>query len=1126
MPQQSVRSIAALVLLWLVLIPAASQAQPAWRVADVRTGPGRVIVPFGEEFSTAGDLIFFTLDDEIHGRELWRSDGTEAGTMLVRDICPGICSAAPRDLVVAGGKVYFATDGLGYWASDGTAAGTIRFLEAAEPDDLEDLDLAELDGQIFLVGFHGGDGEAGLWTTDGTAAGTVLVKSFDAVSNAPDFIGRAGGLLFFAASQSATGRELWRTDGTPAGTHLVKDILPGTWGALDFAPAWYPEVSGKLLFQAYSENLDAGLWISDGTAAGTHLVRDILGQAESLVEMGGEAFFRVGQQIWKSDGTAAGTVEILAGESTGGGPAHLTAAGSYVYFRRSDGTSGSEVWRTDGTAAGTARVTEIAPGAADSVDHPSTFIGFGDRLLFFADDGTAGEEPWVTDGTAPGTFRLGDLNPGTPGSFNFTGERKDRGVIAGGRWYFGAYTHPDGWALWSSDGTVAGTQVVRRFAEPSSSVRDEPFAGLGGSLFFPVSYSTLALWRTDGTEAGTTEVKHLGGYPGLRRQLVSQGDHVFYLDGSLYTSDGTEAGTEILTPLTVLDLTAAETGLFYKTWRPGGALNGVDGDMRITTDGTSAGIQHLAELDWAGSDAMIPFREGIAFTASDLWLSDGTAAGTAPLGLSDSLIVGDDLTAAGDRLFFWAASLLTGIEPYVSDGTLAGTGLLRDIHPGPEDIQGVYDASTSAALGDRWFFTANDGVSGRELWVSDGTPFGTRRVRDVRPGPGSSRIGQLTAGLGGVYFTADDGVHGEEIWVSDGTEAGTRMVRDIVPGAGSSFPSALAAIGHVVLFSADDPSHGVELWRTDGTEAGTVRLQDIAPGTLPSSPHGFTVSGPNVYFAANDGATGFEPWALSRASLGSALRATKTATGEHVPGGTVVYTIMISNVGAGPHPDNPGDELVDVLPVGLVLVGATADVGSVSLDLPARRVAWNGALPLGGSATVTIEATVDAPPGSVLRNQADLSFDADGNGSNESSAVSDAPGSAGTSDPTDIVISSGPTDFYTVSPCRAADTRTSAPLATGVARTFPLAGVCGVPMNAKAVAVNLTVFAPTTLGNVVAWPAGAAVPGTSNVNFLPGVNRANNAFLELSGGEIQALARMMAGGEVHLILDVVGYFSE
>ncbi|HJX28989.1 MAG TPA: ELWxxDGT repeat protein, partial [Thermoanaerobaculia bacterium] len=751
-----------------------------------------------------------------------------------------------------------------------------------------------------------------------------------------------------------------------------------------------------------------------------------------------------------------------------------------------------------------------------------------DRLLFFADDDTAGEEPWVTDGTAPGTFRLGDLNPGTPGSFNFTGERKDRGIVAGGRWYFGAYTHPDGWALWSSDGTAAGTQVVRRFPEPSSSVRDEPFAGLGGSLFFPVSYSTLALWRTDGTEAGTSEVKHLGGPPRLRRQLVSQGDHVFYLDGPLYVSDGTENGTEILAPFNVLDLTSTETGLFYRTWRPGGALNGVDADLWITTQGTSASIQHLAELESYVRAPMTPFREGVAFFSLDLVLGDGTAAGTSLTGLIDSLYFWDEITVAGGRLFFSASTKdgLTGAEPYVSDGTLAGTRLLRDIRPGPQGSEEIFEITPSTALGGRWFFTANDGVSGRELWVSDGTTFGTRRVRDIRPGPASSRIGQLTTGLGRVYFTADDGVHGEELWVSDGTEAGTRMVRDLVPGAATSFPRELAAFGHVVLFAADDPDHGVELWRTDGTEAGTVRLQDIAPGTTPSSPHRFTASGPNVYFAANDGATGFEPWAISRASLGSALAATKTATGEHAPGGTVSYTIVISNVGAGPHPDNPGDELVDVLPAGLTLVGATADTGSVSLDLPTRRVAWNGALPIGGSATLTIEATVDALPGAVLRNQADLSFDADGDGTNESSAVSDAPGSAGTSDPTDIVVSSGPTDFYTVAPCRAIDTRTSSPMLAGTPRTFPLAGTCGVPVDAKAVAVNLTVFAPTALGNVVAWPAGAPVPGTSSLNFLAGVNRANNAILELSGGGIQALARMMAGGEVHLILDVVGYFGE
>jgi uncharacterized repeat protein (TIGR01451 family) len=661
-----------------------------------------------------------------------------------------------------------------------------------------------------------------------------------------------------------------------------------------------------------------------------------------------------------------------------------------------------------------------------------------------------------------------------------------------------------------------------------SSVEDALFVDLQGTLLFPVHHDFLALWRTDGTEAGTTQVKHLGGLPSLKRQLLTHGNRVYYLDGSaMYVSDGTEAGTEpfaaIPSAQDVAALVSTESGLFYKSFNFAGAPMGSEADLWVTPDGTAENLRRLTGFDWLPSP-VVPFRDGVAIGAAVLVFSDNTAGGQTYLPVDGFL--GIDLTAVGDRLFFWVENNQIGSEPWVSDGTPEGTRLLRDIRPGGQSSQDPYASKSSTVLGGRWFFTADDGLSGEELWISDGTTFGTRKVRDISPGPASSQISRLTTGLGQVYFTADDGIHGEELWVSDGTEAGTRMVRDIVPGPGTSTPRELAAFGHVVLFSASDPDHGIEPWRTDGTEAGTVRLQDIAPGTTPSSPHGFTASGPNVYFAANDGATGFEPWAISRASLGSALAATKTATGEHAPGGMVVYTIVISNVGAGPHPDNPGDELVDVLPAGLTLVDATADAGIVSLDLPTRRVAWNGDLPIGGSATLTIEATVDALPGAVLRNQADLSFDADGDGTNESSSVSDAPGSAGASDPTDLVVSSGPTDFYTISPCRAVDTRTSSPLAAGTPRTFPLAGTCGVPVDAKAVAVNLTVFGPTALGNVVAWPAGTPVPGTSNVNFLAGVNRANNAIVELSGGEIQALARMMAGGEVHLIVDVVGYFSE
>jgi hypothetical protein len=121
-----------------------------------------------------------------------------------------------------------------------------------------------------------------------------------------------------------------------------------------------------------------------------------------------------------------------------------------------------------------------------------------------------------------------------------------------------------------------------------------------------------------------------------------------------------------------------------------------------------------------------------------------------------------------------------------------------------------------------------------------------------------------------------------------------------------------------------------------------------------------------------------------------------------------------------------------------------------------------------------------------------------------------------------------PLDFYTVAPCRAVDTRTGSPLASGVTRTFTLAGTCGVPASAKAAALNVTVLSSTARGNVTLWPADLTKPVTSVVNFGQAETRANNAILMLAtngAGTLSAQSFLVDGGSTHLIVDVAGYFQ-
>ena len=180
--------------------------------------------------------------------------------------------------------------------------------------------------------------------------------------------------------------------------------------------------------------------------------------------------------------------------------------------------------------------------------------------------------------------------------------------------------------------------------------------------------------------------------------------------------------------------------------------------------------------------------------------------------------------------------------------------LLKDINP-----TGDSNPSTFTIMGDLMFFTANDGMHGYELWVTDGTPSGTNMVKDIRPGTDSSSCQYLTPMNGILYFSAYENTYGRELWRSDGTSAGTYMVKNINPSS-SSVPSYLIVMNNILYFQADDTAdYNVfppedfhpELWRSDGTSGGTYRITNLDP-YYGSYPRGFCVVGNTLYFEATD----------------------------------------------------------------------------------------------------------------------------------------------------------------------------------------------------------------------------------------------------------------------------------
>ncbi len=296
---------------------------------------------------------------------------------------------------------------------------------------------------------------------------------------------------------------------------------------------------------------------------------------------------------------------------------------------------------------------------------------------------------------------------------------------------------------------------------------------------------------------------------------------------------------------------------------------------------------------------------GIGTDGRQLWVTDGTAAGSKEL--KDLSLFGSSpsqITPLGrGRFVFTAYSDATGIELWLTDGTAPGTVLLKDINPGFAGSQPNPGTLTSLGNG-LVVFGADDGSAGIEPWVTDGTVAGTRRIADLAAGSADSLFSPLdrggygftALGDGRAVFAANDGT-GVGIWVTDGTAGGTSLLRRAASVGASGTPTAygFASAGPgKVIFTMNDGVSGFEPWITDGSAFGTFLLKDIAPGAASSSPTYYTPLGvPGVLLVESQlqQAEALTGGSLMFESAGSTVRVKAlsgaTAVNQFVPGNSV-----------------------------------------------------------------------------------------------------------------------------------------------------------------------------------------------------------------------------------------------
>lgn len=809
-----------LLLLLILAVANNLQAQSPYLVKD---GFGGINYSDSSDpdFSTAlGTISLFIASDNINGRELWKTDGTAAGTVLVKDINPGTASSYPNNFMVLGGNAYFcANDGVNgneLWKSDGTAAGT-QLVKVINAYDFEIRLLFVFHDYLYFTSDDGNGTQ--LWRTDGTESGTVPFKNIN-----PRYYYESGSavlndVLYFSATDGINGDELWKTDGTAAGTVMVKDIQSG---ASSSNIGYLTLFNGAIYFSAFDNENGGELWKSDGTAAGTVILFDIVpGTVSSFPRdfkvFDNNLFFSTldsagDRELWKTDGTSAGTVlfkDIYVGGSSN--PEELTVLGNAMYFRATN-ENGTQLWKSDGTAAGTVQASGQYPFQLSVVG----------TYLYFAE--SASHLLWRTDGT---TIESVTIN-GADYSYKVG--------IHGNTMYFSAGSASNGRELWKADVTGTGAVMVKDIANTAFASDLYTFQNFNGTLFFKTLQDDPfynQIWKSDGTTSGTTLV----------------------------------ANSEI----NVTEFKMLGNNVFYNGYSDG---YGVELWKANVTTGAAAMVKDInPDYENSNTGGLTVFGNSIFFRAVDdshaqeLWKTDGTEVGTILVKDINPGSVASNLTtftAGANALYFSANNGTNGRELWKSDGTETGTVMVKDINPGT----GNSLPSAFFAWGNTMFFRANDGVNGTELWKTDGTAAGTVMVKDINAG-GSSNPALFIVLGSNLYFQADDGINGFELWKTDGTTAGTVMVKDINT-AGNSTPAQFSVLGNNLYFQANDGINGIELWKTDGTTAGTAMVKDISVSG-DSNPTLLTTVGGHIYFAATNDTNGRELWKTDGTAAGTIL---------------------------------------------------------------------------------------------------------------------------------------------------------------------------------------------------------------------------------------------------------------
>jgi ELWxxDGT repeat protein len=357
-------------------------------------------------------------------------------------------------------------------------------------------------------------GSATLYGSDGTTAGTTQIAPIGGsvvegvyYNKGALFLSAGTKSYFLADATPSSGEQVWVTDGTAAGTHQVTNIAD-TSGA---SPALLGLIGTSLIFADYASDNTMQLYLTDGTTAGTstlsNFAQNQYGLVSDSIALNGKVYVALNSSLsccqpdlWATDGTSAGTVRIDSNEGYPTfhlQPSSLEAFGNSVALLTNTENQGVQLSIVD-TTSNALTILDAPQGAS----YGSTFAVMDGFILYQSGNANSGIELWRSDGTLPGTVLVMSMGQGVQFAQLGTDIVMTR---VGDRAIFQSENAQNGPQLWSSDGTAAGTVPLISTPTPSSSGYSQPFIGVAGTHGYYAVYNgtEFQVVVTDGTAAGT-----------------------------------------------------------------------------------------------------------------------------------------------------------------------------------------------------------------------------------------------------------------------------------------------------------------------------------------------------------------------------------------------------------------------------------------------------------------------------------------------------------------------------------------------------------------------------------------------------------------------------------------------